>query len=120
MTQLYDQFDVDVQRAERERRYVGHRVGQRPVVFVVQGDAERPLFPLEDDLSLGVEWAYRGRGPTALARALLADHLEVVPPILLAMAFRNRVVAELPWAGFELRASEIAAWLGRNLHGSLG
>jgi hypothetical protein len=73
--------------------------------------------PLRGDVAhspAGFAWGERGSGAADLARALLAAELGEVPPPAVYMRFSDEVVAHLPRAGFELRATRIMDWVAQN------
>lgn len=120
------QFDVAIPAESHEKVYVGRRLptvagGRGQVVVTIQqGMGERRLEPIGEHSPDGFEWGYGGSGPAELALAILADHLDCEPPAALYQAFKAAVVANLNHFGWQLRASEIAGWLGRNLRGDRG
>lgn len=122
---LLEQWDTEIPAAaEPEKTYVGRRVSMantfRPdqtEVVVIKGGAERPLEQQREQQSISFEWGYRGVGPSALAAALLADHLGYLPPTQLVFRYRDDVVSRFRHDGWATTSSDIASWLATNLTG---
>ena len=122
---LIEQWDVAVPaNADPEKTYIGRRIAHPSsddhndtAVLVRQAGDERPLDQRPEQPSTAFEWGYRGVGPTALAAALLADHLGYLPPTLLYFRYRDQVVSRLRHDGWGITSSDISAWLAANLTG---
>jgi len=81
--------------------YEGERGPEGLLVYVVQGGIRvRQLSPRLDLVKHtptgGFECGFKGSGPSQLALALLADHLEDDEALELHLAFRDRVILDLP------------------------
>jgi uncharacterized protein DUF6166 len=84
--------------------YEGERGPKGLLVYVVESGAGgtkiRPLSPRIDLVKHtptgGFECGFKGSGPSQLALALLADHLGDDEALELHLAFRDRVILELP------------------------
>src|SRR5208282_6414570 len=81
--------------------YEGERGPQGLLVYVVQGGTRvRQLSPRLDLVKHtptgAFECGFKGSGPSQLALALLADHLEDDEALELHLAFRDQVILDLP------------------------
>jgi len=80
--------------------------------------SERNLSPRTDFFNHspdGYQWSYGGSGPSQLALAILADHLDdKVAAVRLHQAFKSDRISKLPKADFEMTSDEVAAWLLAN------
>lgn len=120
---LLEQWDVAVPaHPAPEKTYIGRRVSggaafapDSTVVTVVEGGEERPLEQQASQPSVRFEWGYRGVGPSALAAALLADHLGYLPPTMLYFRYRDEVISRLRHDGWAIASSDVAAWLSTHL-----
>lgn len=115
---LLDEWDVEIPTTpDPEKTYVGRRIHHgRVLVTVCVAGEERALAPCGgDQRSVGFEWGYNGAGPSALAAAILADHLGYGAPIDLVIAYRRSVVSRLRSDGWAITSSDLSAWLGQNL-----
>lgn len=111
---LLEQWDIEIPSGPTpDKTYVGRRAhAGRADVTVIEAGEERPLPPCGDRQSVSYEWGYNGAGPTALAAALLADHLGYEAPIDTTIQFRRQVVSRLRSNGWALTSSDVASWLG--------
>lgn len=113
---LLEQWDIAIPTVPvPEKVYYGRRDEQQVAVIVVEAGDERELEPCAEQRSTGFEWGYNGAGPTALAAAILTDHLGYVPPIDTYIAYRRAVVSRLRRNGWAIATSDIADWLATHL-----
>lgn len=99
------------------RTYFGWRDADgRLCAAVLRGTVMSPLRPAahDDNGSSSFSWGDRDAGARVLAHAVMADAVGAEWADELAGAFADEVVAGLPAAGFELRVSDLAAWLNRH------
>jgi len=61
----------------------------------------------------GINWGYSGHGPTDLSLAILKRFADVATAERLCAAFRDDVIAAVPFEGAVLRGAAIVAWLHR-------
>ena len=91
----------DVAVTRRTQNASGTVTMARPVVLA-------PRFDLRNHSPTGFEWGYGGSGPAQLALALLADALgDEEQALLLYQAFKWKVVASLPEAGWQMSAAQV-------------
>jgi Family of unknown function (DUF6166) len=95
--------------------YIGTRDGNGTIEVRKQID-ELPAVPLDPRLDLrnhsptGFEIAYGGSGPAQLAIALLADVMGDEFAEAHYQAYKQRIIAALPFEGFKITAKEVEAW----------
>ena len=65
----------------------------------------------------GIEWGYSGSGPAALARSLLLTITDEETADRLYQAFKEKVVARIPYAGGLIRAHKVREWVARQTDG---
>jgi len=91
------------------KRYQGTRNGTAADV-TVDGKPLIPRLDLWNHSPSGFEWGYGGSGPAQLALAILADHLfDEDEAVCLHQEFKQRVIANLPYAGWTLSEQEVQA-----------
>ena len=91
----------DVAVTRRTHNASGTATMARPVSLRVRLD-------LRNHSPTGFEWGYGGSGPAQLALALLADALgDDEQALLLYQAFKWKVIANLPEAGWQMSAAQI-------------
>lgn len=101
------------------KTYIGERdeFGARVLVANVRGvkGALPPRHDLRNHSPTGYEWGYGGSGPAQLALAILADHFGPEGEeraLSLYQDFKARVVAGLPYRGWELTTREVERHVG--------
>jgi hypothetical protein len=115
------------------KRYEGRRAGDYGTSILVEGVGEPYPLPFVDKhehgrrffgeasprptpggSGWGWEWGYLGTGPSNTAASILADHLGVPPPLLVAHLFKERFLGGLsrrPGDGWVLTGEQIDEWL---------
>lgn len=113
---------TDNQGAAPRRTYIGKKAldgGWPGLVRCIEetqtGSFNRPLRHRQGSDShspTGFSWGFGGSGPAELARAILADFLEVVPATELYEKFKWEIVAQWPQTeGWTLPDHALQAWL---------
>jgi hypothetical protein len=107
-------------RARSTKTYTGRRDPQGCVVWVIDGNGERKLLnprrELRNHSPTGFEWGYGGSGPTQLALAILAEHLNDDRAALNRyQRFKWACIAQIRSASWSLSSEEIDNCLAKLL-----
>lgn len=79
----------------------------------INGEARASVTHVVRHSPSGLEWGYGGSGPADLARSVLLALADEETAERLYVAFKDDVVAHVPFAGGVLRAADVRAWLDR-------
>jgi hypothetical protein len=62
----------------------------------------------------GIEWGYSGSGPADLARSVLVALTDEATADQLYQAFKDQVVARVPFAGTVIKAADVRRWVAHH------